>query len=334
MLTVLEELPDGLLSLTASELHTRLDGPTLIHLAGRREPPVFFAVLQHGNEHTGWEAVRQLLRDYHQRSLPRSLSLFIGNVAAARENLRFLDGQMDFNRSWGTSQAAAHPLMQQVIDSLLERDVFLSVDVHNNTGKNPHYACVNRINWPCLHLARLFSRTVIYFIRPEGVQSMAFAQFCPSVTVECGLSGEHSGVERVREFLDACLHLDHLPERPIPRSDLDLYHTTAIVKVPPELSIGFGDCGKDICLDENIEYYNFRDLTPGTALGWVGPDIEAPLIITDEVGQRIDTDYIALEHQKIITRRPCIPAMITRDMNAIRKDCLCYFMEHYPLPHD
>ncbi|MFS8860164.1 peptidase M14, partial [Synechococcus sp. H60.1] len=80
MLTVLDHLPEQLLDLEAHQLYDRLGGPTLIHLAGRRDPPLFVSVLLHGNEVTGWQAVRQLLRRYVQRELPRSLSLFIGNV--------------------------------------------------------------------------------------------------------------------------------------------------------------------------------------------------------------------------------------------------------------
>jgi len=42
------------------------------------------------------------------------------------------------------------------------RDVFASVDIHNNTGLNPHYGCVTALRHASLHLAAMFSRTVVY----------------------------------------------------------------------------------------------------------------------------------------------------------------------------
>ena len=84
MFTELHAIPDGLLELPVERLHEMLDGPTLIHLPGRHERPLFVSVLLHGNEDTGWEAMRVLLRTYAQKELPRALSLFIGNVEVCR----------------------------------------------------------------------------------------------------------------------------------------------------------------------------------------------------------------------------------------------------------
>ena len=61
MLRELDQLPAGLLDLDATQLEARLGGPTLIHLRGRREQALLVTVLMHGNETTGWEAVRRLL---------------------------------------------------------------------------------------------------------------------------------------------------------------------------------------------------------------------------------------------------------------------------------
>ena len=90
-LHVLDRLPKGLLELDAYMLHTRLPGPTLIHLPGRRERPLFVSVLLHGNETSGWDAMREVLTAYGDRELPRALSLFIGNVEAASAGRRHLD---------------------------------------------------------------------------------------------------------------------------------------------------------------------------------------------------------------------------------------------------
>ena len=94
MLSELNALPEGLLDLEASQLHSVLGGPTLIHLQGREKRPLFVSVLIHGNETVGWEAIRLLLPQYDvaggDKMLPRSLSLFVGNTAAAEKAQRFL----------------------------------------------------------------------------------------------------------------------------------------------------------------------------------------------------------------------------------------------------
>jgi len=153
MLQELCALPAGLLDAGPRELDTLLGGPTLIHLPGNREPPLFVSVLMHGNEPVGWEAVRSLLTSHLERSgtlrLPRGLSLFIGNVSAAAAGVRHLPGQPDYNRIWPGSESPPtpeHAMMQEVVDLMRRRGVFASVDIHNNTGCNPHYGCVNLLD--------------------------------------------------------------------------------------------------------------------------------------------------------------------------------------------
>ena len=152
----------------ATELHDFLGGPTLIEIHGRQQPELFLTVLMHGNETTGWDAVRSLLDHYTgdqaRAELPRSVTLFIGNTRAAKHNVRHLPDQPDYNRVWPGSElphSPEHDLMQQVIDIVSEKGVFASVDLHNNTGLNPHYACVNRIDQASLHMATMFNRTVV-----------------------------------------------------------------------------------------------------------------------------------------------------------------------------
>ena len=105
MLNEINQLPDGLLECPVESLESVLSGPTLIHLPGRRPEPLFVTVLAHGNESTGFYALQALLKKYHDQQLPRALSIFIGNVTAASQGQRFLDGQADYNRVWpGTEQ--------------------------------------------------------------------------------------------------------------------------------------------------------------------------------------------------------------------------------------
>lgn len=336
MLQQLDYLPDGLLDLPADALAGVLGGPTLIHLSGRRNPALYVSVLMHGNETTGWDAVRSWLRRYRQgggnQALPRSLSLFIGNVAAAAEGLRRLPGQPDYNRVWpgcednGTPE---HRLMARVMNIMRERGVFASVDIHNNTGMNPHYACVNVIDNRYLHLATLFSRTVVYFLRPCGVQSMAMAQLCPSVTLECGKAGQKHGIDHSVDYLEACIRLAEHSEHSVSAHDIDLFHTVAIVKLPESLSFGFGDEAGDLQFVRDLEYLNFRELPVGTVLAQMDTDSPIPLDVRDETGRDVGERFFLSDEGLLKTRISLMPSMLTSDKTVIRQDCLCYLMERY-----
>lgn len=334
MLKELDHIPPGLLDLEATQLQAALGGPTLIHLEGRRQAPLLVTVLMHGNETTGWEAVRALLRPYASQTeeLPRALSLFISNVSAAAVGLRRLDGQPDYNLVWPGCEdrgTAEHELMRQVMGTMAAREVFASIDVHNNTGMNPHYACVNVIDNRFLHLATMFGRTVVYFIRPCGVQSLAMSRICPAVTLECGKPGQLNGVEHARDYLHACLHLAQHPDHPVSPHDIDLFHTVATVKVPEETTFGFGEEEVDIRFEEDLDYLNFRELARGTRIGWIKPGCGNALEVIDEHGNDVLQRYFSFEGGELKLRLPVMPSMLTRDRRVVRQDCLGYLMERY-----
>jgi len=332
-LTILDHIPEGLLERSAPALYQQLDGPTLIHLPGRRERPLFVSVLQHGNEATGWEAVRRLLKSHYQRDeLPRGLSLFIGNVEAARHQMRHMDHQRDFNRCWpggNLDDTESHPLFQQVTDEMRRRQPFASVDIHNNTGMNPHYAAVNRIDYRYFHLATLFSNTVIFFRIPHGVQSNAFADFCPSVTLECGQAGDVHGTDHSMVYLETLLHLDELYDTPQPQGELDLFHMVATVRIAEGASFGFlgGKNGQDINFITELDHLNFTELRMGTVMGYSNGTVSQPIRAVDLTGQDVTNDYFAVDEGVIKTHRRIMPSMLTIDSRVIQQDCLCYLME-------
>ena len=329
MLTELNAIPDGLLSLPVGRLHEMLNGPTLIHLPGRHPEPLFVSVLLHGNEDTGWEAVRALLQEYRDKELPRAMSLFIGNVEAARTGVRHLDRQPDYNRIWKGNGTEEHRMAQQVLDIMRRRKVFASIDIHNNTGLNPHYACINVLEQRFLHLATLFSRTIVYFIRPDAVQSMAFSRLCPAVTVECGKAGETHSTEHAIRFVEGALHLGSFPEHSLSASDYDLYHTVAIVKVPQQTHFSFRDENTDLLFPGDLDHLNFRELPARTQLARVVND-GAGLEVWDEAGEDVAERYFVQETGQLYTRLPVMPSMLTLNEEVIRQDCLCYLMERLP----
>jgi succinylglutamate desuccinylase len=330
MLREWDHLPEGFLSARPGDLEGLLGGPGLIHLPGRRPEPLFVSVLLHGNEPAGLEAMQTLLRDPPPGGLPRSLSLFVGNVSAARAGARRLDGQPDYNRVWPGGDGGdtpEHRLMARVTERMRELAPFASVDVHNNTGLNPHYACINRLENRFLQLATLFGRTVVYFIRPRGVQSLAFAEFCPAVTLECGKAGDAHGVEHARDFITACLQLAEIPSQPVAHHDMDLFHTVAVVKVPETVSFSFSPGAEDLIFDPDLDRMNFRELPAGTALATVRPGSPVLIEAGSETGEDVTAEYFAVHQDRLVLRRPMMPSMLTLDERVVRQDCLCYLME-------
>ncbi len=329
----LSQLPPGFLDARATDLLDLLGAPTLIELAGRRPEPLFVSVLLHGNEDTGFAALLEVLRNYQSRELPRSLMVFIGNVDAAARVMRSLPGQADFNRCWPGTENPDTPeaaLMNEVMACARERKPFASIDIHNNTGINPHYSCVTRPDAGSLYLASLFSRVAVLFDRPLGVQSAAMASLCPAISVECGVVGAQSGVQHAAQLIEAALHLAEIPTRSLIPRDFELLQTTAIVKVPPYTSFSFDDEGADIRFRSDIDHLNFSELPAGTVLARTSDPTSTWLEVVSAATHETDADQFkhvfSYEHGEIRFSQAVIPAMLTRDSRAIRADCLCYLM--------
>jgi len=330
MLRQTENIPGALLDADPADLGHILGGPTLIHLGGRRPSPLFVSVLLHGNEDAGLRAIQRLLKKYRETQLPRALSVFIGNVSAARHRLRRLDGQPDYNRVWPGGAMPETPesrMMEEVVRTMRLRNVFASIDVHNNTGLNPHYACVNNLENRFLHLAVLFSRTVVFFTEPQGVQSRAFAALCPSTTIECGKPGSEGSDSHAAEFIEAALHLSEFPQHPVNSRDIDLYHTVATVKIPETTEFSFDGSPADVMFEPDMDRLNFRELSAGSRFASIRPGCTTPLSVADGGGRNSWMEFFQIRDGALILRRAFMPSMLTLDKRIVRQDCLCYLME-------
>ncbi len=333
----LNELPPALLNAAPEALADFLPGPTLVRIAGASEPPLFVSVLLHGNETTGLLAMQEYLKTALEQhaQLPRTLCLFIGNVAAAREGVRMLDGQADFNRIWSGGDQPEHRMAAQVLHQLRSMRPFAAIDIHNNTGRNPFYGCINRIGPEFLHLAGLFSPVTVYFTEPHEVISNACAALCPSVTLECGQVGETSGIGQIVHFLQQVMHLQRFHQPGEASGMTEVYHTVARIKIPEGSSITMdpNDRQADCCFEAGLDRYNFQDAPCGVSLARrKRPDFR--LQVTDNDGRPCSDTYFSQQGEKIVTRREMVLAMLTPDTRVIAQDCFGYIMEHYPLPEE
>ncbi|HHE32260.1 MAG TPA: succinylglutamate desuccinylase [Chlorobaculum parvum] len=328
-----DRLPAGLANVSLDRLGTILPGPSLIRIAGEPGPPLFVSVLLHGNETTGFLAMQRIISEYGapEQPLPRPVLLFVGNVAAAAQGMRKLDGQADYNRIWQGDRHPEHLLAQKVLAEVRKAAPLAGIDLHNNTGKNPHYGCVNRLDCASLSLARRFSRIIVWFTEPHEVLSLAMSHICPTVTLECGVSGDATGTNHVKNYLRHCLEL---PEEtlfsPPPNHLNEIYHTTARITVPENLCIGFDPCedGQDISFREDLELLNFEPVPAGTELGRYASAAPA-LQVIDDHNRDVTERYLSFTDGRILTRVPMTPSMFTSDTRIIKQDCLGYVMETY-----
>lgn len=334
-LHILNELPPGILETDPDRLDTLLPGPTLIRLQGKTDPPLFIATLLHGNEPTGFWALQHLLKNYRRegRTLPRSLFIFLGNIQAAKYNERRLQDQPDFNRIWAEGDLPEHQLAQQVIREVTADGIFAAIDVHNSSGRNPHYACVNRVEPAHVNLGKLFSRTLVYFKEPHEVLSNALAEYGPSISVEAGQPHDPSGVRHVADFLDRCLQLAAISDSDGDRDDFDLYHCVACIRVPHNSRIGFHhNCGAvDFCFLKNLDSLNFSEVPENSLLGWRF-NAKMHLSVQDEEGREMEAHFLRYNGTEIRFKRNVVPSLFTTDERIVHQDCLGYLMERYQLP--
>ncbi|GJM08498.1 MAG: hypothetical protein DHS20C11_07740 [Lysobacteraceae bacterium] len=324
---IVDEMPDGLTRQPANQLYRELGGPTLFKLAGVNPQPVFVSVLQHGNEWTGWDAIRSVLDQFEV--LPRTLWLLVANPLAARYGLRRLAGQHDMNREWpgGNADTPMVRAFADIVEQARQADVFASVDLHNTSGRNPPYGAVTSLHSMSLSLARQFDPRIIYFKTPVGTQTGAFSQICPSITLECGMSGNPEGYARSVAFLKWLLHrhsLDHREAR-----DSVVYQTVARLMIDPAVEFGFGT-NAPLSLDHHLDSLNFVDLPKGFELAkWDGPG--EPMIALDSNDVDVTREYLSYTGQTVALGSKAVPLMFTCDARVVRQDCLGYLMRQMPL---
>jgi hypothetical protein len=328
----LHGLPDGFFDITTANIRTLFPNPTLIQLDGRDRNFLFISILQHGNEYSGLRVMQRVLAE-HARELPRSILLFIGNVRAAEANLRQLPDQVDYNRCWPGTLMQPCPtsaMMRRIIEIARGLPLFAALDIHNNTGKNPHYTCISDPNGRNQNLAAMFNRIAMVF-RHKGVSTLAFDGICPAATLECGLPGNPEGIDNACRMIDELLTLEQLAVEPPAREQLHLVESHLDVYIPKHVSYEFDAMADvDLRFERDIEERNFTLQNPLQVFAHTR--IDRPLQILDADNHDVTDEVLRIEQGKIYFNQTLMPAMITRDKLVIQQDCLCHLLQDY-LPH-
>ena len=291
----------------------------------------------HGDEVGGWDAVRGWLRSLSGAPPARSLCVFIGNPKAAQHGVRHLHHQPDFNRVW--QGGIDHPLAEaahDVVSLMRRRGCFAAIDIHNNSGANPCHVCVAKLDWHTLRVASLFAPITVHVDHPKTIQTAAFANFCPAVTLEAGRVGDAQGVSRVRQMLDTLPGLESLDEIEVGDGrGVSLFRTLARIEFPDGCDFDFASFARDrrkpaasdITVNAELGRRNFETLAKGALFARASGDGSVPFVVTNAQGE-LDIDaFFDVGGGEVRLGREMVFSMFTTNCESVRRDCLCYIME-------
>lgn len=319
-------LPEKFYYAEASELVEILGSPTVFAIPGKSDRHGLLTVLLHGNETTGFYAIRDILREMKERGEKpdHNLYLFIGNVRAAQKGYRHLDDQPDFNRIWydGSSNYCSQAI--SLIKHVTKQPLDFAVDFHNNTGKNPMYACVGHITQANCSLAYAFAPTAVYFRKPREAHAVAFSQRTTAATFECGLSGSQEGYDAARAVAEKLIFGHEMPQTTHVLEKLELFDSQVRVLVPPGARVSFReDEEADFNFRADIDSLNFQLLKEPKLIGRRRG--VAKLILDGPSILNLD-DYVLYCGDEIFLGAGRIPSMLTTDARVVLQDCLGYLM--------
>jgi succinylglutamate desuccinylase len=299
----LDTLPRRIEDIGLRDIRSVFANPTLIHLKGRHPKPMFLSTLLHGNETTSFLVLQRLAHHLRSHQLPRDLMVFVGNVHAAEQSQRFLSWQQDYNRIWdgsalGEEAELAYKVKQFVLD---HEPLHACVDIHNNTGTNPFYACINQLGDDHVSLASLFSSTIVYYRTPASALSLAFSEHCPSVTLECGKSGQAGSVDRAFQHLLDVMHMNSFDHKS-PTSDHRIYQTVARLVVDPNVQIGFKGQKAELKFVDEFEELNFSSVPAGyTMAHFTGT--QPPLKVLTESNEDQFEQFFEVSGESLVVKK-------------------------------
>jgi hypothetical protein len=320
-----DRLPDNFADLAPSDLKEVFGGPTLVHLAHDREaPPLFISTVLHGNEPAGLEVVQELYRR-RGSDLGRETLLFIGNVDGASLGLRRLKDQPDYNRIWGPGGLPENHMAAEIIEELRANRPCCSLDIHNNSSKNPPYAIVMHVDDATLALAARFAPRAMFADYPMETLTFAVGRMCPALTLECGEPGNIDGRQRAVTLLERCLDMEALPKGGAP----ELYANQGTLMIEPDVPFRFGDVAPPggVAFRDDLESLNFVHVAAGTPLAYGAPESLLFIRVQDRFGEDVTDRFLHISGAQLLTRRRVVPAMLTHDHDVIVKDCVGYLME-------
>ena len=307
-----------------------LEVSTLLRVPGRtRGRARAVATLLHGNEPSGIRAVHAWLRSGR---LPAVDTLvWIGSVAAALEPpgfaLRSLPGARDLNRCFRPPFSGPEGnLARSALAAMCDAGPEALVDLHNTTGHTAAYAVAPLLGAAEMGLASLFGDRLVHYELSLGALAEAASDHFPSVTIECGRAGDPEADEVALRGLTRFLEASEL-ELEDARTDLTVFEDAVRVCTLPGVRLSFGDGpleGLDITIRRGLDQQNFRLVTAGELIGWMGAPDLWPLDARGADGRDRSRELFERRGDRLVAREELVPIMMTNDAQIAVEDCLFY----------
>ncbi len=328
-----DSLPSFFFDINQKNVLEHLQGMSLIFHAGNYENTVLVSTMLHGNETSGLDILKKFLKKIEGIEDRPNILILLGNPKAFHENKRFIQGQLDHNRIWTTKESRPDNLTaQKAINHFIEHDFLCAVDIHNNTGKNPIFCCVNRLDKKTLGLAQMFGTDVLFFEDPETALSTFMGRFCPSMAIECGLSGDEFGIERATKFLTEVVKIRTKEDLIEHKFKKNIFKSFGKFTLPIDTEVSFirrdflpTEKNKGVYFFDDLEGYNLKLVPEGTHFGFLFGEKSQVESFTD-FGEDIFSKYFEIKDNKIISKISFYAAMVTKDVAVAKADCFFYFL--------
>ncbi len=307
-----------------------LGGSTVIAVPGVDATRTRVATtLLHGNEPSGLRAMHRWLRA-GRRPATNTL-LFIACVDTALREPHFfhrhLPGRRDFNRCFSPPwRDAEGKLAESLLAMIVAVEPECLIDLHNNTGHNPAYGVAVRIGEAELGLVALFADRVVHAPLKLGTLVEATIDHCPSVTIECGRSGDPAADDIALAGLTTFLERDDLALR-TPGRSMSVLAEPIRICIKSEVSLAFGREARpdvQLTISDDMDRHNFELLPAGTPIGWLEPGTSWPLDARRPDASECSRTMFQVRGNVLETRRDFIPIMMTTKPEIVKSDCLFY----------
>jgi len=239
-----------------------------------------------------------------------------------------LPDQPDFNRIWNGHSAYERSLTTPLLQYVKDQNIQAAVDIHNNSGRNPVYGCINRRKKEFIQLAQLFSQNIVYFTKPDSVLSMALSSVCPTMVIECGLPGSIQGIAAGAKCIETLIN----KEEKWKNSEVQIshiYYTCATLYIEPDSTISFDSQpvlkNSHFCFSDKLDELNFKKIEPGVVLGKVRDPNRIKLI--DKKGKNIFDCFFSIIENQLKVKSSFTPSMFTKNVEIAKSDCLGYVMK-------